>query len=165
MKYAIMIIDLQKEYYNDETKKSMDNACDYINAILPYFREGDHPVIWVQDKDEEDGVVPGYPGFDLLDGLTPNEGEYRIIKEYGNSFNKTDCEKILKDAEVDIVVITGFCAEYCVTSTYRGAQDKDLTPVILKNAIASFSDTNKGFVEDIHDTITLPILRKLLLEK
>jgi len=39
MKIALMIIDLQKAYYVDDSKKSMDNACEYINAVIPLFRK------------------------------------------------------------------------------------------------------------------------------
>jgi len=149
MNYALMIIDLQKAFYTGSAKESMDSVCEYINAILPLFRETNSPVIWIQHKDDEDGVIPGKEGFDLLDSLKPLPGEYRVHKEYGNSFNKTNCAKILKENRTDIVVITGFCAEYCVLSTYRGALDQDLVPVILKNGIASVKHKNKEFVEGI----------------
>lgn len=165
MNYALMIIDLQKAFYGGSAKESMDSACEYINAILPFFRETSSPVIWIQDKDEEDGVVPGTEAFDLLDSLKPLTGEYRVHKEYGNSFNKTDCARILKENKTDIVVITGYCAEYCVLSTYRGALDHDFVPVILKDGIASSKHKNKEFVESISNIISYPILKKLLKEK
>ena len=31
MKMALMVIDLQKAYYNNRTKVFMDSACEYIN--------------------------------------------------------------------------------------------------------------------------------------
>ncbi|MBC7960267.1 MAG: cysteine hydrolase, partial [Vallitaleaceae bacterium] len=39
MKLALMIIDLQKEFYNGPSIQSMDDAVEYINAVLPWFRE------------------------------------------------------------------------------------------------------------------------------
>jgi len=57
--------------------------------------------------------------------------------------------------KIDTVIITGYCAEYCVLSTYRGALDCDLTPKILKNAIASGNDKNMEFVENVSDLITV----------
>ena len=164
MKLALMVIDLQKAFYNGESIESMDNACDYINAVLPLFREKELPIIWVQHMDKEDGVVPGTEGFEFIDCLNPEEGEYRIHKEYGNSFNKTKCIEILNENEIDTVVITGFCAEHCVLSTYRGALDHDLTPVILKNGIAGRNKKNIRFVEDISNIISYQILKKILEE-
>lgn len=140
----------------------MDTACEYINAVLPLFRKRGSPVLWVQHMDEEDGVVPGKEGFDLLDALKPEPGESRVRKVYGNSFNKTDCARILAESRPDLVVLTGCCAEHCVLSTYRGAQDLDLLPVILRNGIASGSRKNQEFVERISNVISFGVLRKLL---
>jgi nicotinamidase-related amidase len=164
MKLALMIIDMQKEFYVGRTKEQMDRAAEYINYILPKFEEKKLPIIYVQDIDEGDGVVPGTVGFEIIDSLAPKRDSAVIHKKYGNSFNKTEVDKILKDAGVDTVVITGFCAEFCVLSTYRGAKDLDYFPVILKNGIASTDEQNKEFVEKISETITAGMLEKLLTE-
>ncbi len=162
MKLALMIIDMQKEFYVGKTVSQMDSAVEYINASIPLFEAKNLPIIWVQDVDENDGVVPGTVGFEFIDSLKPKADSIRIHKKYGNSFNKTDCDKILKENEIDTVLITGFCAEYCVLSTYRGAKDLDYFPVILKNGIASVEESNKEFVENISDTITFGMLKKML---
>jgi hypothetical protein len=49
-----------------------------------------------------------------------------------------------------------------VLSTYRGAKDLDYFPVILKNGIASVSDANKEFVENISETVTCGVLERML---
>ncbi len=162
MKLALMIIDLQKAFYNGPSQQSMDDAVEYINAVLPWFREKGLPILWVQDADESDGVVPGAEGFEFIDTLNPEPGEHRITKHYGNSFNKTDCHSILLNEDVDTVLITGYCAEYCVLSTYRGALDLDLTPVILRNAIASGNLDHLKMVEGMSNTISYGILKKVM---
>jgi nicotinamidase-related amidase len=101
-----------------------------INYVIPMFEKKGLPIIWVQDKDEGEGVVPGKEGFEFIDSLKPKTDDIRIHKTYGNSFNKTDVDKILKEAGVDTVVMTGFCAEFWCLSTYRGAKDLDYFPVI-----------------------------------
>ena len=162
MKMALMVIDLQKAYYNNRTKVSMDSACEYINAIIPHFRKRNLPVIWVQHKDEEDGSIPGKPGFEFIEQLKPEKNDYRITKEYGNSFNKTNCLDIMKENGIDTVIISGFCAEYCILSTYRGAQDVDLKPVILRNAISSDNEEHLKMVEEISNVISYGILCEVI---
>ena len=165
MKLALMVIDMQKEFYVGQTKDQMDRATEHINYVIPMFEKKGLPIIWVQDKDEGEGVVPGKEGFEFIDSLKPKPDALRIHKTYGNSFNKTDVDKILKEAGVDTVVMTGFCAEFCVLSTYRGAKDLDYFPVILKNGIASTEEANKEFVEKISETITCGVLVKLLADQ
>ena len=162
MKLALMVIDMQKEFYRGENVAQMDKAAEYINYVIPMFEKNNLPIIWVQDVDEGDGVVPGTDGFEFIDSLKPKPDAIRIHKTYGNSFNKTDVDKILKEHGVDTVVMTGFCAEFCVLSTYRGAKDLDYFPVLLKNGIASTEPANKEFVENISETITAGVLEKLL---
>jgi nicotinamidase-related amidase len=157
-----MVIDMQKEFHVGETAKQMDSAAGYINAVIPMFEKAGLPIIWVQDVNEEDGVVPGKDGFEFIDSLQPKPNAIRIHKTYGNSFNKTDVDKILKEHGVDTVVMTGFCAEFCVLSTYRGAKDLDYFPVILKDGIASINESRKQFVEEISETMTYGVLAKLI---
>ena len=162
MKLGLMVIDMQKAYYAGPTVSQMDAAAEYINYITPLFEAKKLPVVWVYNLDEEDGAVPGKAAFEFIDSLKPPSGAIRVHKTYGNSFNKTECDKIFKEKGVDTIVMTGFCAEYCVLSTYRGAKDLDYFPVLLKNGIASVKDANKEFVENISETITAGVLSNLL---
>ena len=157
----MIIVDMQKAYYRGEAANSMAEASEYINEVLSYYRAAGEPVVWIQDQDDEDGVVPGTEGFDLIDELEPAAGEPVIIKKYGNSFNKTELAETLGAAGVDTVVICGYCAEYCVTSTYRGALDYDFTPFLLKNGIAGGNRDRLEAVEKISDMIPFKFLRQL----
>jgi len=88
--------------------------------------------------------------------------DVRIVKTYGNSFTKTGLAEKLRELEVDTVIVTGFCAEYCVLSTYRGAQDFDFAPIILKGSLASDNAEHIRFVEEITETISCGALKTML---
>jgi len=162
MKFAFLIIDLQKAYYRGEAVESMNHACEYINEMIPRFRKAGCPVIWIQDEDRESGVVPGTDGYELIAALKPGEDDYRINKTYSNSFNKTDLSSILQKEGVENLILAGYAAEYCVLSTYRGAQDLDFTPVLLKGGIASSRNDAVSFVTSVSEVISYKILTKVL---
>lgn len=164
MKPALLVVDVQQKFFEfgPETAASLHKAIYFINEALTFFREKKLPIIVVQHIDKAQGLVPGAPGFELPESLKILPTDRRIHKTYGNAFTKTELETVLNDLGVDTVIISGFCAEYCVLSTYRGALDKDLTPVLLRWTLASFSPANIPFVESINDTISLNILRKAL---
>jgi nicotinamidase-related amidase len=107
-------------------------------------------------------LVPGADGFDLPDGLQILPSDGHIHKTYSNAFNKTTLQSQLKELDVDTVIVSGFCAEYCVLSTYRGARDLDLTPMLLRGSLASGSPENIRFVESISDIISYGALKKIL---
>jgi CRISPR/Cas system-associated endonuclease Cas1 len=88
--------------------------------------------------------------------------DIRIVKTYSNSFTKTTLAGKLKELGVDTVIVTGFCAEFCVLSTYRGAEDFDFKPIILKDSLASDNAEHLRFVEEITETISFGALKTLL---
>ncbi|MBM4430289.1 MAG: cysteine hydrolase [Chloroflexi bacterium] len=119
MKPALLVIDVQKAFFglSPATAQSLKDAIEYINAAIALFREKGLPVICVQHMKEEDQLVPGQEGFDLPEELHILPSDLHIHKTYGNAFNKTPLAAHLRDLGVDTVIITGFCAEYCVLST------------------------------------------------
>jgi nicotinamidase-related amidase len=164
MKPALLVIDVQKEFFQRSpiTAQSLDDAIEYINAAIALFRAKKLPVICIQDIDEESGRVPGTEKFDLPDHLNIVASDVHIAKAYGNAFNKTPLADTLQGLSVDTVIVTGFCAEYCVLSTCRGALDLDLTPVLLRGSLASSTPKNIKFVEAVNDVISFNALKKML---
>jgi nicotinamidase-related amidase len=165
MNMALLIIDMQKVYYKSNAKASMDQAAEYINWAINRFRRNNKKIIWTQHENKKDGIIKGTEDFEIIDPLKPSNNEKIIIKEYDNAFNKTDLYDYCIEENIDTLIMTGCFAEYCVLSTYQGAKDKDLTPIILKKAIASGNKDNIKFVEDIEDIITIQILTKIINEE
>jgi nicotinamidase-related amidase len=164
MKPALLVIDVQKQFFKFDltTAQSLDNAIEYINAAIDLFREKQLPIICIQHVDEENELVPGKEDFELPEKLKILPSDLHIHKTYGNSFNKTLLKEKLQELGVDTVIITGFCAEYCVLSTYRGAEDLDLTPIIFRGSLASSVPENIKFVESISDIVSYGSLKKIL---
>jgi nicotinamidase-related amidase len=162
-KSALFIIDMQNRFFNDKTyADSLNSAVEYINAAMTFFREKKLPIFVVQHKDEQDNLVEGTPDFEVSKALKLEPQDMRVVKTYGNSFAKTGLAEKLKQLGVDTIILTGFCAEYCVLSTYRGAQDLDFTPIILRGSTASGNAEHIRFVEEITETISYGALRTLL---
>ena len=164
MKPALLVIDVQNEFftYNQACADSLKSAIPYINAAIALFRKKNLPIVVIQHKTEAQGLVPGNPGFDVPESVKLEPQDMRIVKTYGNSFNKTGLAEKLRELGVDTIIVTGFCAEFCILSTYRGAQDFDFTPIILRNALASDNPERIRFVEEITETISIGALRTLL---
>ena len=161
---ALLVIDVQKEFfkYGPVTAQSLTEAIEHINAAIALFRDKQLPIICVQHVDEDEQLVPGTAGFELPVELNVLPTDVHLHKTYGNSFNKTGLTDLLRERGVDTVIITGFCAEYCILSTYRGAQDVDLTPILLRGSLASSIPDNIKFVESISDVVSYGALKKMV---
>jgi nicotinamidase-related amidase len=164
MKPALLVIDVQKEFFkiDTQTAQSLKGAIEYINAAIALFRAKNLPIFCIQHINEEDKLIPGVEGFELPEGLHILPSDGHIHKTYGNAFNKTALQNKLKELDVDTVIISGYCAEFCVLSTYRGAKDLDLTPMFLRGSLASGNPENIKFVESISDIISYGALKKVM---
>jgi nicotinamidase-related amidase len=164
LKPALFIIDVQNRFFkiSQASADSLNNAIEYINVAIGLFRKKNLPIFVIHHKSEEENLAPGTPDFEVSERLKLEAQDPRIIKTYGNSFAKTGLAEKLKELGVDTVIVTGFCAEYCVLSTYRGAEDLDFKPIILRGAIASDNAEHIRFVEEITETISYGALKTLL---
>lgn len=164
MKPVLLIIDVQKRFFeiNQACADSLNSAIEYINAAIGLFRKRNFPIFVIYHKSEEENLVPGTPDFEMSERLKIEPQDPRITKTYGNSFTKTGLADKLKELGVDTVIITGFCAEYCVLSTYKGAEDLDFKPIILRGAIASDNVEHVKFVQEIAETVSYGALKTLL---
>lgn len=164
MKPALLVIDLQKEFFSisQPCSDSLKSAVEYINEALALFRKKSFPIISIQHQNVNEGLVPGNEGFKVHESVKLEPQDMRLIKTYGNAFTKTTLAEKLRDSGVDTVVITGFCAEECILSTYVGAEDNDFTPIILRSAIASHNPNRVKFVEEISSIVSIGALKKFL---
>lgn len=164
MKPALLVIDLQKAFYDWTTtwQSRVDMTMDYMNWAIYMFRSKGLPVIQVLNVAPELGIVPGAPGFEMHPKLKIETSDPTIHKYHGNSFKQTDLDKILKELGVDTVILTGVAADQCVLATYFGALDLDYRPFMLSNAIDGVDPAKTNFVLSITDHVTPGVLKTML---
>jgi nicotinamidase-related amidase len=163
MKPALLIIDVQNAFLGSGPgAESLQATVPKIQAAIALFRKWSLPVVCIQQIDADHGLQPGVGGFEPPSDLGVLPSDFHIHKLYDNAFNRTPLLDRLREIGVDTVIATGYCAEHCVLSTCRGAEDNDLCALMLQGALASDRPANVGFVEDISETVTMDTLRELL---
>ena len=86
-----------------------------------------------------------------------------MIKTYGDAFNKTDLDKIIKDKGSNTLFMCGLSAVACVLSTWIGAQDHDYKAFMVKDAIMSHNSDYTKNVEQMFDAVSYDVV-KLIVE-
>ena len=83
-------------------------------------------------------LVRGEPGHDIIPELYPQAGEPVIDKPGKGAFYQTDLELMLKNREIDTLLVCGVTTEVCVNTTVREANDRGFRCIVLSDCCASY---------------------------
>lgn len=126
---ALVVIDMQRGVVagNYEVEAVTRN----VAALVERARADGVPVVWVQDHNE---LEKDSPEWQLVDGLVPAEGEARVDKIYGDSFEDTDLDERLAERGVDRLVVAGAQTDACIRSTLHGALTRGYDVTLVSDA-------------------------------
>ncbi len=164
IKPALLVIDTQNVYMGMVPEREMGVAIYYINGLIDLFRSNGYPVIRIYHHDKEAGPQPGTELFEYPASILIKDDDARVIKTYGNGFNKTDLDKVLKEKDCNTLFLCGLSAVGCVLATWIGAQDLDYKAFMVKDAIMSHNSDYTNQVEDMFGAVGYDVV-KLIVEK
>jgi ureidoacrylate peracid hydrolase len=99
-----------------------------------------HPPIAMREA-----LVDGTPGVDIYPDLRPAPGEHVIKKHRYSGFFGTDLDIILREWDIDTVIISGTTTENCCHATARDAMFRNYRVVFLSDATATYDYPDRGF--------------------
>ncbi|QIW94610.1 hypothetical protein AMS68_000128 [Peltaster fructicola] len=158
---VLVIIDAQNEYA--EGKLKVTNAASSRKAIaslLDKYRKGGGKVVHVTHSTPE-GAPVFTPNTDLateFSELQPKNGEKTISKHHPSSFADTDLGEYLKSTGLKKVVLTGYMAHVCVSTTARDGARYGYDVLIAEDAVgdrdipgASGAEVTKMVMHELGD--------------
>ncbi|MBK9927602.1 MAG: cysteine hydrolase [Anaerolineales bacterium] len=142
MKTALLVIDIQKDYFpgGKFPLVNPEEAAKKAYMLLQCFREHGGRHVHIQHisiKPDATFFIKGDNGSDIHDLVAHFEGEPIIYKHEPNSFLKTDLLELLKGWGIERVVITGMMTHMCVDATARAASDLGFQVIIAEDACAT----------------------------
>ncbi len=142
MKTALLVIDIQKDYFPDGKHPLVNplEAAHKAYMLLQCFREhsGHHVHIQhISRKPDATFFISGDRGTDIHDSVAHFEGEPIVFKHEPNAFLNTDLLGLLTSWEIERVVITGMMTHMCVDATARAASDLGFQVIVAEDACAT----------------------------
>ncbi len=142
MKTALLVIDIQKDYFPGGKYPLVEplDAAKKAYMLLQCFREhGGHHIHIQHISLEPDATffIKGDNGSDIHDSAAHFVGEPIVYKHYPNSFRETNLLEILREWGIERVVITGMMTHMCVDATARAAADLGFKVIVAEDACAT----------------------------
>ena len=137
-------------YFNRVRETVLPNARRLQDAFRLAGAEVMYTVIECLTKDGRDRsldykitgfLVPkGSPDAQLPEELKPLDDEIIIPKSSSSVFNTTNIDILLRNLEVDYLVIAGLITDQCVESAVRDACDRGFLTTLVTDACATYSE-------------------------
>jgi len=152
---ALLVIDVQEEYFDPEGPASFEEAAQRlgnINALIAAFLDQDAPVVYVRhahrpdgsdagrmgdfaEEGEEDSFVEGTARVAFHAALTMPDEPIVVTKTRYDAFQGTDLDGILRTLGVTTVVVVGYMTSFCCDSTARSAHGRDYETLFVPDAV------------------------------
>lgn len=136
---VLVIIDAQNEYRSGDMQlPDIEPATVQIQQLLAAARAQGTPVAHIRHIG-----VPGYlfdpegPRGQILDELTPVEGEAVIDKPLPNAFAHSDLQEFVQGTGRTNLIVCGFMTHMCVSATVRAAKDLGYQSTVVADACAT----------------------------
>ena len=162
MKKALLVIDVQNEYFSGKLKvtypdpnKSLDN----IIKVMDYAKENNMIIIVVQHTATSgDTFFKDSNVCEVHPKILEKYYDYHIEKTKPSSFYKTNLEEILKKENIEGVIISGYMTQMCCDTTAREAFHMGYSVEFLSDATGTIDVSNKvGTIssKDLHNAILI----------
>ena len=158
---ALLIIDVQNDYFEGGKSELYNSkvALQNIEKVLMIFRQRNLPVIHVQHINNREGAtffLPNTDGVLIHKNITPLESEYIVTKHAPNSFFETNLLDIMKENNINDLVICGMMSHMCIDTTTRACKDFGINVTLLNDACATKNLSFNGEIipaETVHNTV------------
>jgi len=158
---VLIIIDAQNEYANGHLKtNNIDSTRKAISTLLETYRAAFAPLVHIVHQ-----TPPGAPVFTPATDLAKEfpeveatSSEKVLAKQHPGSFTGTGLDDYLKSTGRNKVVLVGYMAHVCVSTTARQAAEKGYDVIIAEEAVgdrdipgASAADTVAMVLKELGD--------------
>jgi nicotinamidase-related amidase len=136
---VLVIIDAQDEYIHGSLP-----AQDYkevnvaISSLLDKYRKQNGHVVHVLHNTGSDEAAIFKPNGKLtkeMDGVEAIDGEPIVWKKHAGSFSETDLGQVVRKTGLKKLVLTGYMAHGCVSSTAREATTLGYETLVVEDGV------------------------------
>ncbi|MHC1627212.1 MAG: cysteine hydrolase family protein [Candidatus Nezhaarchaeales archaeon] len=150
MTFALLIIDMLNDFVRGSLKvPKAEDIIANIKKLIDIFHAHNMPVIYINDShikgvDQElklwgDHAIEGSWGAQVVDELSPQQGDFIIKKRRYSGFFSTGLDLLLRELNVKTLVLTGLVTDICVQHTAADAFFRGYKVIIVSDATTALT--------------------------
>ncbi|XP_020574946.1 probable inactive nicotinamidase At3g16190 [Phalaenopsis equestris] len=180
---AMLVIDMQNDFILPGGPMHVAGGQAIVPEVIHAVSVARHrgiSVIWVVREHDPYGrdveqfrrhlyangkgpTMRGSTGADLVDGLTPVEGEYKLVKTRFSAFFDTHLNSLLRSLGIKSLVVVGVQTPNCIRQTVFDAVALNYEPVsvIVDATAAANSEVHTANIQDMQNIgVSTPTLQE-----
>jgi len=151
VKVAVVVVDMVNDFVTGTLKcESAVKVVPNIRRLLDFARKKGVPIIYVNDAhlpgiDEEFEIWPehavvGTRGAEVVEELKPVMGDYVVQKRRYSAFFGTYLDLLLRELEVDTLVLVGLVTNVCIQNTAGDAFFRGYRVIVPKDCVETVDE-------------------------
>jgi nicotinamidase-related amidase len=144
---ALVVIDMINTYDHEDAeqlRESAEEVVPVLRDLVERAREAGAPVIYVNDnfgqwRSDQDALVEGALSGEhasLVEPIVPDDDAMFVVKARHSIFYETPLEYLLRQEEIDEVVLTGQATEQCILYSALDAHIRHIPVIVPREAVA-----------------------------
>lgn len=156
MKRALLVIDVQNEYFTGQLPVTYPSgSLENVLQVMQTAAAQNIPVVLVQHTEPESSPIfnKSTPAWQLHPDIAKQPHDLLIEKTLPGSFTGTELENWLREQEIDTVVISGYMTQMCCDTTARQAAHLGFSVEFLADAtgtLAFETEAGSATAEELH---------------
>jgi len=144
---ALVVIDMINTYDHEDAERlreSAEEVVPVVGELVKRARDAGAPVIYVNDnfgqwRSDQDQLVEGALAGEhagLVEPIVPDEDAMFVVKARHSIFYETPLEYLLRQEEIEEVVLTGQATEQCILYSALDAHIRHIPVIVPREAVA-----------------------------
>ncbi len=150
-RYAILVIDMLYDFFYGSLK------CERLHRIIPNVKQALErardfriPIIYVNDAhlpyiDRElklwgQHAIRNTKGAQVIEEVKPLPGDYIITKRRYSAFFETELDLLLRELDIDVVVLMGVHTHVCILHTAADAFFRGYGVIVLSDCVEAATE-------------------------
>jgi nicotinamidase/pyrazinamidase len=164
---ALIINDMENDFVHKDGALLVEKASECVEPIQKWkakMKNKGYPVIYVCDTHFKGDIefdkwgahtVDGTWGAQIIDELQPDDTDYVLKKWRYSAFFGTPLDMLLRQLNVDTIVLTGVLTDVCIQHSAADAYFRGYTVIVPRACTATVNEEKKeyalNFIEQMYD--------------